>query len=170
MARLHGRIRRVRATTGTLLLVGITAIGLVSCTTVAPLVPQAVVNIPGSYTITTHANLGNPAGTVVLCSTVRTSVLIQANAAFAHPFGDLGDLTWNKAAVSTSDVATIPFDDDFATVAAFGPVDPGCGTFRGALFFDFSGGDPYTGPSSITFSFTKCDPNGTLEDCLATAP
>jgi hypothetical protein len=170
MARLHGPIRRVRATTGTLLLVGITAIGLASCTTVAPYVPQTVVNIPGSATITTHDERGTPSGTLVLCSTVRTSVLIQASAPFVHPYPSLGALTWNKATVPISNLATIPFDDDFATVAAFGPVDPGCGTYRAGLFFDFSGGDPYTGPSSITFSFTKCDPNGTLEDCLATAP
>jgi hypothetical protein len=150
-----------------LLLAAVTSIGLASCTlpSVAVAVPQTIVNIPGSATITTRADLGNPAGTLVLCSTVRTSVLIQASSPFFTPYS--GNLSWNKATVP---IAANPDNEDFANTAAFGPVDPGCGQYRAALFFDFSGGGPYTGPSSITFSFTTCDPNASLDACLATVP
>lgn len=157
-----GIVRRVRP------LLAAACVGMVatlaSCTAPPGLVgwvPQAVVNVPGSFTFTTLDPNGAVYGRIYLCTDTRTIVRVQADYGF-FALGP-GYVSWNGAPVPVLSEPGRPFP---TIDAAFGPVDPGCGDFLNGEFYADPIPVPNPLPPSITFSFTTCDPNGSLGDCI----
>ncbi len=163
-------VRRRQASLAMLALVAMASVGLSSCAAVPSIgffVPQAVVNVPGSHTFSTVTDLGNPGGTVVLCSDTRTNVVVQATSDFA--FSAATSPAWNSGPVPILTNPPSSFDG-LVRKAVLGPVDVGCGQLTVALYYDGTSGWSYSGPPTITFFFTACDPDTPPATCLANAP
>ncbi len=134
----RSRMRPAAIVAATLLTCGLVA----GCAGIPMAVPQAVLQVPGSYTFSRSAEYEVPGGTVIVCYSGGSSLVISRS------YASYGSLSWTPFDGSTQTAASWTDADSY--VDTF-PLQPGCGTLRVSLYHD--GGDRF--PSTITVTVTE---------------